>query len=355
MVMDSIETILEFIHTKHITHLIVHGLKTIDHTHRYIHESIYNTFNYIAERAEHKIHVRWCDDEYASKNIYTPTLYNPEHNFLIFATPHLELDKYLPILDNAYYIVHFRDCVVYTNNRITKYDELLKQKRAVKYIEFRYSADNIEYSKNDINRIIQISNTPFWFDTKQNEGHLAWATNLFPEKINENISKISTSIKPYTRRQSYFCGHIWRANSDELTQWRNLCEEHDVECIIEREKNELLHQEKVGASMLAPAIQGASQRQNENKYYMPCRIFKNVSYGAIPITNNIGVYNMFKNYGIIYDSDLNQLMEKCMDFCDNMNENYEDYKQQQIHAMEYVRDNHTYLNRINTLIKYGLE
>ena len=352
---SPIDRILQFIHNKHITHLVVHGLKTRQHTHRYIHESIYNTFNYIAERAEHHINVIWCEDEYGSKNIYTPTLYNPEHNFLIFATPHLELDKYLPILDNAYYIVHFRDCVVYTDTRITKYDELLKQKKAVKYVEFRYSADNIEYSKSDINRIIQISNTPFWMDTTKNEVHLAWATNLFPEKIDENIGKIAASTEPYIRRQSYFCGHVWRANNDELTQWKTLCDEHDVECIIEREKNELLHQEKVGASMLAPAIQGASQRQSENKYYMPCRIFKNVSYGAIPITNNIGVYNMFKEYGIIYDSDLNQLMEKCMDFCENMNDNYEDYKQQQISAMEYVRDNHTYINRINTLIQYGLE
>jgi len=136
---------------------------------------------------------------------------------------------------------------------------------------------------------------------------------------------------------------------------RTLCDEHDVECIIEREKNELLHQQKVGLSMLAPAIQGAIQTQSENKYYLPCRIFKNISYGAIPITNNIGVYNMFKDYGILYDSDLNKLMEKCMAFCENMNDNYEDYKQQQIRAMEYVRDNHTYLNRINTLIQYGLE
>ena len=244
---------------------------------------------------------------------------------------------------------------MYTKNRITKYDELLKQKRAVKYVEFRYSADNTEYNKTDLCRVIEIPNSPFWIDTKKNEAHLAWATNLFPEKIDENIGKISASIEPYTRRQSYFCGHVWRANNDEIKQWKTLCEEHDVECIIEREKNELLHQQKVGISLLAPAIQGASQRQSENKYYCPCRIFKNVSYGAIPITNNIGVYNMFKDYGIVYDSDLNQLMEKCMTFCENMIENYEDYKQQQIRAMEYVRDNHTYLNRINTLIQHGLE
>ena len=181
-IVSPIDQILDFIHNKQITHLVVHGLKNRQHTHRYIHESIYDTFHYIAERAEHKIHVIWCEDEYGSKNIYTPTLYNPEHNFLIFATPHLELDKYLPILENAYYIVHFRDCVVYTDPRITKYDELLKQKRAVKYIEFRYSADNTEYNKNNLEHIIKMPNTPFWMDTTKNEAHLAWATNYFPRK-----------------------------------------------------------------------------------------------------------------------------------------------------------------------------
>ncbi len=350
MKVSSITSILDFIHNKHITHLVVHGLKTMEHTHRYIHESIYDTFKYIAKRAEHHVDVLWCDDEYASQNIYAPTLYNPENKFFIFATPHLELDKYLPIIDNAYYILHYRNCVVYTDVPITKYDELLKRKRAVKYVEFRYSANTTQLDK-----IIEIPNTPFWFDTIKNEGHLAWATNLLPEKINENIAKLSTTTKSYLRRQSYFCGHIWNANNNELTQWRRICEKNDIECIFDREKNELLHQVKVGMSLLAPAIQGASQRQSENKYYMPCRIFKNISYGAIPITNNIGVYNMLKNYGIIYDSDLNQLMNKCMVFCEDMNDNYEKYKQQQIRVMEHVRDYHTYLNRIDTLIQYGLE
>jgi len=64
---------------------------------------------------------------------------------------------------------------------------------------------------------------------------------------------------------------------------------------------------------------------------------------------------MFKDYGILYDSDLNKPMEKCMAFCENRNENYEDYKQQQIRVMEYVRDNHTYINRINTLIQHCLK
>ena len=50
----ELNIIIDFIQNKHITHLVVHGLKTRQHTHRYIHESIYNTFVYIADRCSER-------------------------------------------------------------------------------------------------------------------------------------------------------------------------------------------------------------------------------------------------------------------------------------------------------------
>ena len=347
--------IFDFIHKQKITHLVVHGLKTSQHTHRYIHESIHETFLYIAKHSNHHVDVIWCNDEYASKHIYTPTLYNPENRFLIFSTPHLETDKHLPILDNAYYILHFRHGVVYSDVPITKYNELLKQKRAVKYVEFRYSPDNLTYHESAMDGVIPIDKTPLWFDTQRNEGHLAWATNLLPEEIDANIALISSSSKPQFKLQSYFCGHVWRANNCEIQQWSDMCKTHEIDCIVERQKNEKIHQENIRTSFLSTAIQGASQRQNEKKYYIPCRIFKNISYGAIPITNNIGVYNMLNGFRVIYDADINNLMDKALERYREIEDNYEEYKLEQIRVMEYVRDHHTYLNRISTLIQYGFE
>jgi len=351
----AIGNIIRFIESKEITHLVVHGLKSGEHTHRYIHESIYQTFLYIADKIDRHIDVLWCDDTFASQNIYKPILYNPMNNYLVFSTPHLETDKFLPVLDNAYYIVHYRRCVVYTDVPITKYDELLQSKRAVKYVEYRHSPCNVEYHENGKNGVFEVENTPFWFDTNSNEAHLAWATNLFPEDIDANIAKIQNSTEPTFKRNSYFCGSVWRANKDEINEWEKLCERHAIECIIEREKNETKHQTKVGESMLAPAIQGKSQRHSAIKYYIPCRIFKNISYGAVPITNNIGVYNMMKDYGMLYDADLEKLMEKCIANYDDILQDYQGYKKKQIHIMEYVRDHHTFLNRIATLIQYGFE
>lgn len=339
-----------YLESNKITHLVVHGLKTSDHTHRYIHKAIYNTFLYIADKIDRVLVVLWCDDTLESQHIYKPT-----NKYLIFSTPHLETDKFLPVICNAYYILHYRKCVVYTDVPITKYDALLQSKRAVKYVELRYSIDHIKSLENDHNRFIKLGNTPFWFDPITNEAHMAWATNLFPKDIDTYITKIEKSTTPTFKPRSYFCGSVWRVNNDELDHWKLLCKKHDIECVVEREPNEFNHQMKVSESMLAPAIQGATQRGGDNKYYIPCRIFKNISYGAIPITNNIGVYNMMKDYEILYDSDLETLMDKCRAYHEYILHNYEEYKKKQVRIMEHVRDHHTFLNRLDTLIQYGFD
>ena len=353
----ELNIIIDFIQNKHITHLVVHGLKTRQHTHRYIHESIYNTFVYIADRCSERSvtrpHVIWCEDTQHSKKIYTPLIYNPESNYLIFSTPHLETDKYLPILKNAYYIIHYRKGVVYSDVPITKYDYLLQTKRAVKYVEFRYAPTNTYYHENNMTGVAAIDNTPLWFDTITNEAHLAWATNLMPEEIDINIKMIRESDKPLFKLQSYFCGSVWRANSADITKWIDTCKRLGIDSICERQKVESIHQQMVRESFLSHAIQGESQRQSDIKYYIPCRIFKNISYGAIPITNNIGVYNMLKDYRVIYDIDSDKLIEKALDRYKEVIDNYEDYKVEQIRVMEYIRDHHTFLNRISTIIQYG--
>ena len=356
----ELNIIINFIQNRNITHLVVHGLKwKTQHTHRYIHESIYNTFLYIADRcAEQSITrptVIWCDDKADSTKIYTNIcdINNPESNYLIFTTPHLETDKYLPILQNAYYIVHFRKEVLYKNTPITKYDYLLQTKRAVKYVEFRYDPTNTYYHENNMTGVITIDNTPFWFDTIANEAHLAWGTNLLPKEINTNIELIRSSNDPLFKLQSYFCGSIWRVNESDIIQWDTNCKRIGIDSICEKQMDESMHQQMVRESFLSHAIQGESQRQSDIKYYIPCRILKNISYGAIPITNNIGVYNMLKEYGVIYDIDIARLFDKALVRYNEILENYDDYKREQIRVMEYIRDHHTFLNRISTIIKYG--
>ena len=94
-------------------------------------------------------------------------------------------------------------------------------------------------------------------------------------------------------------------------------------------------------AQMAPAIVGKWQQE---KGYIPCRIFKNISYGAMGITNSYHVYKLF-NENIVYDDNSRVLFNKA-------NEALKSYTlEDQFALMDFVRDNHTYVNRINTILE----
>ena len=95
-------------------------------------------------------------------------------------------------------------------------------------------------------------------------------------------------------------------------------------------------------SIIAPAIQTKWQVDNG---YVPCRIFKNISYGKMGLTNNITVLKLFNN-NIIYHPDIDSLLVNGLNF---EKTNKEEKKEIIVKNMEYVRDNHTYLNKIETI------
>lgn len=331
------QDILSFIEKNNINILIVHGLNTSNHTHRYIHEAIYNTFKYIKKIYHKKIDVYWINDK-------PLTLYNNTSNkFLIFSSPHYNTDKFLPILDNAYYILHYNKINYVTKDIIRKYDNLLKKKQAVKYVEFRCKNINKE----------KIDDSVFWYDKDDNSLHIPWATNLMPEEIDKNIDSIkSLKTIQYKYKNSYFCGSIWYRNKDTMNIWNNLCLKYNIKCELVREKNEKVHQKNIKDAYIAPAIQGKSHITSKDKFYVPCRIFKNISYGNIPVTNNIGVYNLFKDFLIFYDNDLEKLIVKYNAYINSLNDvkNFKKHKDDMIKVMTYVKENHTYLSRIKLLV-----
>ena len=351
MYKETLQYIIDFLTKKNISNMVVHGLRTSHHSHKYIHGAIYKIFLYIASKMPYKVNVLWCDDD-ASE------IYNDYSNYFIFSSPHYNTDKYLPILDNAYYILHYRTHNVINNKHIVKYSHLLRIKKAVKYVEFRgLPKDYINKKK------IKFINPLFWYyyDVQSNlegqkyntnELNIPWATNLLPEEIDKNMDWVME--KHDYNKKSYFCGSIWKTNNDEVKQWKSICLKKKIHCLFDKEEDEIKHQEKVRSSLLAPAFQGESQHYSQESFYIPCRIFKNISFGALPITNNIGVYNMFKEYTIIYDEKLDVLFDKVLEYRNYEKENKEQHLENMMNIMNNVKNNHTFLNRIHDLIFYGL-
>ena len=118
---------------------------------------------------------------------------------------------------------------------------------------------------------------------------------------------------------------------------------------VSSEKNMELIQE----SILAPAIQEHWQVEHG---YIPCRVFKNLSYGKMALTNNKFVNEMIFDNKLLYNTDIHKLMDMGIEFnktLDNNSPNYnEKNKELLIDLMIYVRNNHTYINRIESIIKF---
>jgi hypothetical protein len=97
-------------------------------------------------------------------------------------------------------------------------------------------------------------------------------------------------------------------------------------------------------SLIAPDIRN---KHHTIHNYIPCRTFKNISYGKMGITNSNSVNILFDNK-LIYSSNISDLVKKSLDF-----EKEEKNKDKIIkELMENVRDNHTYINRINFIIDF---
>lgn len=364
MKLNKIET---FLKEKKIATIVIHGLYSSTHTHRFIHEAIYLAFEYIIDKLNIDIDLYWCDDDEFSYN-----LYNLDTNYLIFTSPHYNTDNYLPIVNNIFYILHYRTHNKITNTLVSKYNRLLEKKQAVKYVEYR-GGPNTRFDKKfsqyiDNNRLfwhyyyIPEKNTENDIDNKSNENytykiqptnelHMAWATNILPEDIDQNISLVKQGIE--LKRGTYFCGTIWHTNEKEVIEWKTTCIKNRFNCVFDNEKDDSKHQQKIREALLSPAFQGATQRESAEWFYIPCRILKNISFGSLGITNNPGVYKVFKDYLIIYDEDMEKLYDKSIDYRKYAEKNPEEYIEKMVEVMEFVRDHHTYLNRINDLIQFG--
>ena len=82
-------------------------------------------------------------------------------------------------------------------------------------------------------------------------------------------------------------------------------------------------------------------KEHVKQRLVTCRVFKNISYGHLGLTNSEEIYNEMDG-NCIYNTDTRQLF---YDGIKNMN-NFDLIKD----GMQYVKENHTYINRVQSLL-----
>jgi len=168
-----------------------------------------------------------------------------------------------------------------------------------------------------------------------------WATDLLPSEI-EGILEEGLEEEARDEKTCAWIGTVGEGlygNLNELTPFIKECEKNGVRwravMNIPFEENRKM----IRSSWLAPAITGGWQTEHG---YIPCRMFKNASYGKLGITNSAQTRDIMDGL-VAYSQDTAELFYKAL-------EARSDLKMIR-RAAQHVAAHHTYLNRIENMLK----
>ena len=319
--------------------IIIWGHSLHSHTHSYIHNAFYITFKYLGYETY------WFNDN-GENNYPENGKLNDFDNSLFIV--HNNSQK-LILNDTSFYICHYVD--LGSNQKIPSKNILsirnttisCNDKECPSTVAPDGNCSTLFKEQRKYSKIYK--KKYYWYNLENNIIYLPWATDLLPEQIDKNIDNLE-NIK--SKNISNFIGMTlghWGIFAEECKnngiEYKNYGGTFNKKS--ERNKSVKENMELIQESIIAPALQEDWQVEHE---YIPCRIFKNISYGKMGITNNKAVNELFDNK-LIYSEDIGELVKKGLEF-ERRKDKIDIIKD----LMIEVRDNHTYINRINFILDF---
>jgi hypothetical protein len=288
--------------------IVIWGHPLHSHTHSYIHYGFYRACKSIGYDVE------WLDDK--SENVDLSDSIVITSNGVI---------QNLPFVDSSTYFIH----------NLT--DDFEKPERDNVHNFFVYHTG---YSK-PMSKLEKIDDYS-WYDPQTRTPVIMWATDLLPEEIKEPV------LYNESLTSNNFVGTIQGNNLITFAKigakrGKDFNNYGGYTGFPDNDGNEFYSNENniraIQDSYLSFDIREDFHLKNG---YIPCRVFKNISYGKWTGTNATNAENFFGDK-ITVGSELETLYDNLE--ADSRNATYEKVQD----AMNFVRDNHTYINRINSL------
>ena len=117
---------------------------------------------------------------------------------------------------------------------------------------------------------------------------MPWATDLLPHEIEDNMNLVRKGQVPKESKTAVFVGSRSggvHGNDTELRKFQEGCSKVGIQftCHTSTSINNAAAQKLIQDCQVAPTIVGTWQK---DKGYIPCRIFKTISYGHFGLTNS---------------------------------------------------------------------
>lgn len=290
--------------------VIIWGHQLHSHTHSYIHAAFLKAFKYLGHDAY------WVTE---SDNL-APDFFD---DALVITEG--QVDANIPLVKSAAYLLH--------NCDTQKYERL----------ELNFKILQV-YSHDCLDRdVVELAPATF-YQSENKTLYQPWATDLLPAEMNSSDMINSYSqVKPWCNWIGTLM-HGVHGNQEQLQNFARAAAEKNIEFRLCRGISPEDSVKLIRESYLAPALQGQWQVENG---YIPCRIFKNISYGHLGLTNSKAVFDLLEGE-VLYNSNCAQL------FIDGHNAygTIEDItKHQRLRAFNLIRDKHTYINRVQKILE----
>ena len=290
--------------------VVVWGHKLHSHTHSYIHAGFVKAFQYLGYP------VHWLDNNDDIRAI--------DFSHALFITEG-QVDQKIPLRSDCLYILH--------NCAMEKYKKLFDSGHAMIMQVYTHDVLGRKVYKVDECQYTDIENKMVY---------MPWATDLLPYEIDEIKKQLPSIKKNNVARFIGTCGGGSFGNIDKADAFKKACRESGIGFEVKARVDLPEHIKLIESAYVAPTLVGQWQCE---KGYIPCRIFKNISYGSLGITNSEAVYNLFDKK-IVYNPDCYQLCFDALKKAKNtdINEIFD--------LMDVVKTKHTYLNRIDLLLSF---
>lgn len=282
----------------------------VGNTFHYINRSYYKAFKHLG------YNVFWFENDAQHDFDFSNSLFLTEG----------QVDKNIPLRDDCYYVLH--------NCNSEPYRTLIEKNRCC----------NMQVYTNDVLKwdITKLDDC-IYADYNGRCIYYPWATDLLPDEIEANKPTVVFNQESKFVHWIGTIGGEKFGNIDQITPFRIACQENGITFTnrmnISNEENIRLIKE----SYIAPTIVGQWQH---DVGYIPCRIFKNISYGQMGVTSSPTIYESLFHKKVIHNNDTRQLFFDARDYMEKMplNELHE--------LMNVVKDKHTFINRINHLLNF---
>lgn len=288
--------------------VVIWGLRRSVDSFRYIHQHFHETLVKIGAD------VVWCDDLETHRDIV-------RSGDLVFAVN--VAAKHLPIVKGAFYVLHNTGAEI--NDQIPLSHRITLQV----YTKASQTAPG---------GVKWMSGTYYYPETRMLVQ--PWGTNLLPSEFMPPVSP-----KGRNRKMSFWVGAIWQnpqgqGNINEIAAFKRVLALHGKRFQQLRFIPNSWNAKAVRWSCVAPAVAGAWQAEN---HYLPCRMFKNISYGQLGLSNVLGFDDILGDAACL-DTDIGALVDRAMSFGDKA-------FTETIAAQQEAVKQHTYVGKIQNIVR----